>query len=458
MQGVTLTVAIIFSTLALSLPPAYALAAYITALMWYPPFLAISLGTIDILVGRFVVTVLLIRCFCTGDIRRNFVWSKFDTYVLLSMIVYVGMALLNYSPPKMDVIENRGGFVMDTFFAYLAVRFIVTDYRRLKTVIKCISVVLLPLAMFGVMECVTRWQPFAPLWRFSPWFRGAAFVSEGRFGFARAVGPFSHAILFGCGFAMFLPLIYSLRLEKDKWHILAYVLSISALTGALSSMSSGPWVMVSVVIFCLMMEKYRRHVKLMIVTGIIMCMLMGIVSNRPIYHVIASWANPLGGAGFHRAKLIDLAIENFNQWWFTGYGDKDPGWGPELGMVHTDITNEFILMGVRYGIWGIIALCAVLVMAFRSLIATYNKLTHPHMKSLCWAFGSLLFSVIVTWLSVSFFGQLSTLFYCTLGMISSFSYKRFDWQVPNRLIYYIVPKQSVHEISLRGAGSSTTEV
>jgi hypothetical protein len=167
---------------------------------------------------------------------------------------------------------------------------------------------------------------------------------------------------------------------------------------------------------------------------VLSCVLIGVISNRPFYHAIAGRANLLGGAGYHRAKLIDLAIEHFDEWWMVGYGDKDPGWGPSLGMAWTDVTNEYILAGVRYGILGVIALCAVLAQAFRDIASTHKKMTQPAMKSLCWAFGSLLFSVALAWMSVSFFGQLATLFYCCLGMIGSLCSSHFNWQIPNRMI------------------------
>ena len=67
MQGVTLTFALIASLLVITLRPHYALAVFITALLWYPSFLAVSVGTIDILVGRFVVVVLLLRCLCDAE-------------------------------------------------------------------------------------------------------------------------------------------------------------------------------------------------------------------------------------------------------------------------------------------------------------------------------------------------------------------------------------------------------
>jgi hypothetical protein len=369
-----------------------------------------------------------------------------DTLVSLSMVIYIVPFFITWSRSFEAMVENRGGYLMDTWCSYMAARFIVTDRARLLSVIKCVGLALVPLAILGVIECVTSWQPFAPLWVYSPWWRGGTrFVSEGRFGFARAIGPFSHSILFGGVFAMFLPLIYCLRGEKNNGGPLTYILSGVALVGALSSMSSGPYVMVIVVVVCLMMEKHKARVKPLFIFIVFSCIFIGMASNRSFYHVIASWANPLGGAGWHRARLIDLAIENFNEWWLIGYGDRDPGWGPQLGMAHTDLTNEYILKGVRYGLLGIIVLCAVLAKAFQGLVATHRKVIQPASKSLCWAFGSLLFGVVVTWMSVSFFGQLVTLFYCCLGMIGSLCGDKFDWQTPNRIA--LVRNYSAREAS-----------
>ena len=447
MQGVTLTFAIIVSLLVIVLRPRYALAAYIAGLLWYPAYLAVSVGTIDILVGRFVVAVLLLRCLLDSRIRRNFTWCRLDTFVTLGMVVFFVPYFITSGQSFWLTFENRSGFLMDTWCAYLAARFIITNRARLVSVIKCIGVLLVPLAMLGVIESIFRWRPFFPLYRYSPWYieGTGGFASEERFGFARAVGPFSHAILFGGGFAMFLPLIYYLRHEKGSWHFLAYVLSATALVGALSSMSSGPWVMAIAVIFCLIMERYKKWIKPLFMIFIFSCIFIGFASNRPFYHVLASYANPLGGSSWHRAKLIDLAVEHFNEWWEVGYGIKDPGWGPELGMGTTDVTNEFILAGVRYGILGVIALCLILVFAFRGLISTYRRLTRPDMKSLCWAFGSMLYSIAVCWMSVSFFGQLMPLFYCCLGMIGSISLPKFNWQVPGRV--FLIKKQPTKIIS-----------
>lgn len=420
MQDVTLTVAVIVSLLAITLRPAYALTAYIAALLCYPNYLVVSIGTIDISVGRVVVGILLFRCLCDSRIQSKFSWSRLDTWVTLSMVVYVGVFCVTRS--SLAAIENRGGFLMDTWFAYIVVRFIVTDRATLISTIKCISVVLVPLAILGVVESITGWQPFLPLRHFCPWYGGNIQIFEKRWGLTRAVGPSNQPILFGGGLAMFLPLIYFLRHQKSYWLVLAYVLSGVVLIGALSSMSSGPCVMVIVVIFCLAMERQKRWVKPLLIFFVFSCIFIQVTSNRSFHHVLATrFANPLGGAGWHRARLIDCAIKHFDEWYLLGYGDRDPGWGPDMGMSKTDITNEFIAKGVRYGILGIVVLCGVLTTAFRDLLYMHKRTQDPELRSLCWSLGSVLFSVIVTWMSISFFGQLEPLFYCILGMIGSSS-------------------------------------
>jgi len=416
MTGVTLTTAIIFAILAMTLRPYYALAVYMTTLLWYPNYLTVSIGTIDITAGRIVASALLLRCLAQSQIRSRFVWSRLDTWVTLSMVVYVGAYCI--TQPSELTLENRSGFLIDTWFAYMVARFIVTERSGLVTTIKGIAISLALLAILGVAESVSGWRPFTLLCPDS-----AAFIHlmtyTTRWGLNRAVGPFGHSILFGSCLAMFLPLVYYLRYQKDRWQVWAYIVSVVVFIGALSSMSSGPWVMVIAVIFCLAMEKHTAWIKPALIGFGLSCILIEVASNRPFYHVIFDYMDPVGGSGWHRAKLIDLAIEHFGEWWLIGYGGKDPGWGEHLGMGATDVTNEFLLAGVEYGILGIIVLCGALTAAFRSVLSIYKKTTDQELRSLCWSFGSVLFSVIVVWMSVGFFGQVRPLFYIILGIIGS---------------------------------------
>lgn len=421
MNGTTLLVSLIGSILVLSLRYAYALAVYIGVLIWYPHFLRVSIGTIDISAGRIVVFVLLLRCIFDRQLRDKFVWSRFDKLVALSMAFY--MAIYCLTRPFAQALENRGGYLVDTWFTYLVVRLILTDKQTVISFIKTTAVIMVPLAILALIESVTHWQPFYQMRQFRPWRTyEVATVSQRRWGLTRALGPFSHYILFGGFFAMFLPLIWSLRHQRDYWGKLSYVLCGMAIIGAFFSMSSGPWTMLLVVIFCLAIEKYKRWVKVLLVAMILLSTSASIACNRPLYHVLYSWANFAGGDYWQRVKLIDAAIENFDEWCIAGYGGKDPGWHGTYFWGHfTDMNNEFISAGVQYGILGIIVLFAVFTMAFKELIRADRRTKDIQLKSLYWGVGSALVGLIVLAQGVSFFGQMPALFYSVLGVAGSSS-------------------------------------
>ncbi len=424
MQNVTLLIGIAFSILTLTLRPAYALGAFITSLLWYPSWLRFSVGTIDISAGRIVVFVLLLRCLLDKRITDKFIWSRLDTWVTLSMVVYVGVNLITL--PLSVALENRAGYVMDTWFAYMVARLIITDKATIISVLKFVSIALMPLAILGIIESSTGWQPFVGLKRFCPWWTTMMdrwdSASEARMGLYRAFGPITHPIKFGCAQVMFIPLVFCLRHQRGNWRFFAYVATGFVLLGTLSSMSSGPWLMAIMAIFCLIMERYKAWVKPMIIFFIISCGIVQVISNRNIHHVIASYASVIGGAGAHRAKLIDLAAEHFDEWWALGYKGLDPGWGPALGMAFTDVTNMFVLNGVYYGILGVIALCVVLVVGLRIVIRLHNCSDNPQLKAWAWGLGSWFIIVIAGFSSVGFSGQVETLFYIILGMVGSSAY------------------------------------
>ena len=107
MQGVTLTFALIVSLLAVTQRPAYALAAYITSLIWYPSFLVLSMGTVDMPASRIVVAVLLLRCLFDDNIRTKFTWSRLDTFVASNIVIFVAVPIFSDVGLLSSVIENR---------------------------------------------------------------------------------------------------------------------------------------------------------------------------------------------------------------------------------------------------------------------------------------------------------------------------------------------------------------
>ena len=218
---------------------------------------------------------------------------------------------------------------------------------------------------------------------------------------------------------MFLPLVWWLRHQRGYLGRLAKPLSAAVIVGAMSSLSSGPWGMLTIVIFCLVLERYHRRLKSVLIGLFVLCVLAEVGSNRPFHHVVLSYCNFGRGDWYQRARLIDVAIDHFDEWWLAGYGAKGVDWSRDLNSNVTDMNNEFLLKGVKYGMLGVIALTTVLVGAYRRLVRGFKQTKDKELRSLYWALGSTLTGVIIIWQGVSFFGQSTSLFYCVLGMVGS---------------------------------------
>jgi hypothetical protein len=416
MGALTAALAAVNTVLILWFRPLGGLCIYVLATVLYPGYLTLSLGTYSISVGRVIICVLLVRCLMSSDITRHFRWNLADTILTIHLLI-CGLIVF-CSVAFAEAIENQMGFFIDTFFVYLVARLILKRRADFVTLAVCLGITMVILGGLGLFESITGHQPYIHLAKYCSW--EIKVKTAPRLGMMRALGPFSHPIMFGMFFAIFVPIVFSLR-QTVKWHRGAYYFSVMAFAGAFSSLSSGPWMAAVFAGFCLFMEKRKKYVKPIVILFGLMCGLVAIVSNRPFYHVFVAYLDPLGASGWHRAKLIDLAIENIGQWFVLGYGDKDPGWGPYLGMVTTDVTNHIILLGVKYGFGGLFSFCLVIFVVFKRVIKAGRSIYDPFMRSMAWGLGCSLAVMLFASMSVSFFGQLQSLIYFVIGITAALS-------------------------------------
>jgi hypothetical protein len=416
MSNVTLFVGLTGAALVLLVRPLWGFVVYMAVLLFYPIYVVIQLGPLNIYASRIVVAALLVKYLLDPGLRRQFKWQSLDTWVMVYFGVTVFVSCMTQSPLK--VLQNRAGIFMDTGFAYFAVRLCITSRDTMVTIVKWIAILLVPLAFLGFLESAYNWRPYVPLRQYCPWATEIT-IKPGRLGFERAEGPLGNPGLFGVNFGMFLSCIWALRHEKGYWRTGAYLLSGATMIGAISSFSSGPWVMLIIIIICLVLERFKRAVKPVIVLMILGSVTVAIISNRPIYHVVVSYLNPIGGTAWHRARLIDAAIDHFGEWWFAGYGDKEVDWGNYVGMTFTDVTNHFIYDGIKYGIWGVIADSCVLAAAIHKLRRLHKNSNEQPVKSLAWALGTAIVVTIAACMSITLFAQTLTFLYIILGMVGS---------------------------------------
>jgi hypothetical protein len=135
--------------------------------------------------------------------------------------------------------------------------------------------------------------------------------------------------------------------------------------------------------------------------------------KQPVWHLIGRLDFVGGSTGYHRFLLIDAAINNISEWWLFGLRST-AHWG--MGLI--DVTNQFILDGIKGGIWATIALFASMVLCFAycgrviRMVRREARLRRSGLRTdwreaelLAYGIGVAVFIHLGIFLAVSYFGQ-----------------------------------------------------
>jgi len=430
MEGTTLCIGLVAAVLVLLMPPRYGLLVYLVTLLCYPSYLSIIVSGCEVSAGRFIAAALLIRCLLDEQLRRGFRWIKLDTLVIVADAVYMLALSYTLGDAFIDGIKGRSGAMMDTTFAYFSIRLIINNRAVLVNVIKIVSIILVVMAFLGAFEAITTISPYKGLMKYglqndtSPAgekFRDQeVFVGHGqeeRYGFFRAQGPHPHPILFGASFALFVPLVWKLFYQA-RWKRLRIPVCGAIVVGGASSVSSTPFTGLFAALAGLAFERLERWGKHFVVLAVLMCCFVEFYSERAhFYYVFLGRMSILGGDSFYRGNLIDAALKHLPEYWLTGYGFKDPGWGPEIdGVQYTDLCVHYVFLAAIYGIFGLLAYMAIVFNLLFSLVRKYRRSVEIIDRNICWA---LIVSVLVTLalgLGVTPFGVLPSLYSVIFGI------------------------------------------
>ncbi len=416
MQTVTLFISLLVSTMVFSLTPIYGLILYIAALAWYPSYLTVSVGTIDFTVRRIVILAIFANLLLRSKLVRHFKLNWLDKTLIIYFCCQIIAGIIT-AESKVLFLENRAGAVFDMLLPYFAVRMIIRNKQHYLTLLKGILTVSAPLATVGLYQCLTGNNPAGSLMEYHTSLEGyRQFV---RRGFFRANVTFSVSIMFGLFFAMFGPICAGILRNVKKHKILCWIGLGFMGIGVFSSMSSGPMLAVILSVLFIAFYRWRKYWKPVVIIIILMCGCIEFMSNRHFYDVLGGFTLSPATA-WYRSKLINVALfeGGMSGHWLTGYGAfADPGWGPRIdGRDHTDAVNHYILILARYGLIGLVPFLAVCTMAAKKLIDAYKASLFDSDKWLVWCLSAALFGLWASLMSVSLFGQPTTIFYIMLGL------------------------------------------
>lgn len=422
------------------LSPLRGLIVFIAVLAWYPSFLSVPVGTMDLTVTRMVILALFVKLFLQGGLIRQFRFEVVDKLIIAYFVAEI-VAGATTAVSLGQFLENRAGATFDMVLPYFAARLIIRNKQQYLSLLKAILVIAVPLAAVGLYQCLTGDNPFAFLWRYYAWTEDVSFVPMHRSGLFRATVVFPHPIMYGLFFAMFGPVCVGL-LRQPRPKRPTYYAGLAVMgVGVFASLSSGPMFASMLAVSFILFYRYRKFWKLAVGTVVTMCLIVEVASNRHFYDVIGPFTFSASTA-WYRSRLIEVALfeGGMSGHWLTGYGQVDPGWGPRIDFREfTDIVNHYVLVLARYGLVGLVPFIAVLVAVFKKLVEALRLSASEEDRWLTWCVLAALFGLLGGFFTVSLFGQPVVVFYMIMG---------FSAAMPRIVAgrnYRLVHKKPAHE-------------
>lgn len=315
------------------------------------------------------------------------------------------IALMPVMTGQIGILVQQLGSAFDTLGMYLVARASIRSLDDVRLLASRALILCLPVAAMFAIEKATGRNMLSV-------FGGVPLMTDVREGKLRCQGAFAHAILAGCFFVALLPLWLALWRGSGRGRLLACTGLALATVVVFASASSTP---VAALVFVL--AAFAAYPAWMHLRGVWMAALIGatvlhFVMNHGIWHLLARVDLVGGSTGFHRFHLIDQAIRRFDEWWLMGtLSTRHWGWGLQ------DVTNQYILEGVRGGIWAMLALVLSIVLALRACGFWLRRLppgSREHL--LVYAIGACVFAQAAIFLAVSYFGQSTMVWSLTMAL------------------------------------------
>jgi hypothetical protein len=362
---------------------------------------------IRILVGVGVIRILVRR----EQPRNGLIGNTLDRLMIVWAAIAIGVSPFHDIPNA--TLINHLGMVYNTLGIYFLIRCFCQSEEEVKRAVLMVAFLLVPLALEMLNEQLTNRNLFAT-------FGGVPDSPELRNGRLRSQGPFRHSILAGTVGATCAPLMIGIWRE---YTLIAKIGLVSCLLIVVTSASSGPLMSLIFSALGIFLWYWRHLTRQMRIAAVIAYILLEIVMLAPAYYLIARIDLAGGSTGWHRAKLIESAIEYIGEWWLAGT-DHTRHWMP-YGVTwsenHADITNHYIQMGVIGGLPLMFLFISIIWYGFRYVGESLKLRVQAAVKDqfFVWCLGASLFAHAASCISVSYFDQSIFFLYFDLAMIAS---------------------------------------
>jgi hypothetical protein len=394
-----------------------ALGVIIASTLLWPEYLRIPIGLSQMSAPRLAAIVLVVRIVIRSrDLR--FRWKLIDTFVVCGWS-WTLIASVIAGSEQYHITYLIGTF-FDTVLMYFTARLAMNSWSDFRALFWPLAVVAVWLGFMGMVEATTFSSPYRDLQRYATW-SWFSLEKEYRLGLLRATGSTNHPIYFGVAMAIVAGFLFSLRgLVRSSLLVVPFV--VMAILGSLSSLSSGPFVTLALLLICNSLHYARSMVKPMLWAVLLISILAEFTSNRHFWYLI-DYIALNQGTSWYRSKLFEVAIMQWREWWVVGVGSSDLAhWGPLVdGRRHVDLVNNYVIVATRGGAGAIFFYVGAKVLAFRGYVASSASLPKPA-RSMGFALSSTLIALSIGEMSVGFFGPALIFNYMLLGLLVQISF------------------------------------
>ena len=369
----------------------------------------IMVGSLNFPFLRLLLVVAVLRMLMRSE-YRGVRLTGLDALIVIFAFLKIFVFVLYYQ--SFSALIFIVGTVSDPLFCYIFFRCFLRTWDDFQSLILSFALASLPVALAFAIENSTRQNLFSFL-------GGVPAFTEIREGKLRCQGPYPHPIMAGCYWAAVLPAIAARWYSPDLSKTLTILATLSAAFIVVLTSSSTPLMALIFILVGVAMFPLRLHMQNVrwALLGLIIVLQFSMKAN--IWSLIAR-VNIMGGStGWHRYNLMEQAYLRFSEWGLLGTNSTEH-WGFGL----RDVTNQYILEGVRGGFISMVLYIAIIAVSFQR-IGKLNKqaIAEGNFPNLInsWSIGVMLFVHITSFLAVSYFGQIINLYWMTIAAAGSLS-------------------------------------
>ncbi|MGO1499879.1 MAG: O-antigen ligase family protein [Marinobacter sp.] len=401
-----------------------ALGVLIAAMLLWPEAWRIPLGLLQMSVPRLVAVVLLVQFLITGQHAR-LRFSRIDGLVIL---IWVWTVFANVAVgAEFSQVSEMIGRGFDTALMYFVARLALLDTKDLPSMMPGLVATAVIMAATGIYEAISFTSPFhdvlaSRLQDGLSWRDG---YDTSRLGLMRARGSTSVSIFFGMAMVVVVGFLIATRgyALRKTLHWLAL---LAGLLAVLSTLSSGPWLAVFILIGLQVYEKRAQWIKPSLQLALVLVIAAEIASNRHFYELIDHLALNSDTA-WYRTRLIEVAVSQWRDYWLLGVGSNWPNHWATLvdGRGHIDVVNHFITVALNGGLPAMVMYILSHVFVMAAVIKSWQAANDAVYRSVLFALASTLLVLDLSSMSVGLFGPPLLLSHILLGAMASVS----NWDV-----------------------------